>query len=187
MRGLPDEAFETYDKQAKKAPVVDEMFHDFGDKPLVSAAAVLLWKREHRPAGQQNARPTAAEVQEVIRDNPEFMKLRALSRKLVRYGRSSAILYAAHRVLRDDVHLGAIFLDRFETGAELPAGHVILKLRERLIDLRDGGTDQNTQIDEILLAWDRFRKKPGIVIPELATEQVMDPAAEPPAAETPAA
>lgn len=168
MRGLPEEAFETYDKQAKKAPAVDEMFTDFGDKPLISAAAVLLWKREKRPAGQGNARPTAAEVRDVIRDNPEFMKLRAFSRKMVRYGRSSAMLYAAHRVLRDDPQLGALFLDRFETGAELPAGHPILRLRDRLLSLRDVKADQNAQIDEVLGAWERFRKKPGVAIPASA-------------------
>ena len=52
MRGLPEEAFATYDKQAKKAPVVDEMFEEFGDKALVSATAVLLWRREMKPAGR---------------------------------------------------------------------------------------------------------------------------------------
>ena len=61
--------------------------------------------------------------------------------------------------------LGQIFLDRLESGAELPAGHPILKLRDRLIDLRGPATDQNTQIDEILAAWSRFRKKPGIALP----------------------
>lgn len=165
MRGLPEQAFETYDKQAKKAPAVEEMFSDFGDKPLISAAAVLLWKRENRPVGQPNARPTAAEVQEVIRENPSLMRLRAFSRKMVRYGRSSAILYAADRILRDDASLGQLFLDRFESGAELPAGHPILKLRDRLVDLRATGSDQNSQIDEILSAWQRFRKRPGIALP----------------------
>jgi hypothetical protein len=160
MRGLPEEAFETYDKQAKKAPAVEEMFEDFGDKALISATAVLLWRRELRPAGQPGARPTASEVREVIAAHPELMRLRGFARKLVRYGRSSALVYAAHRVLRDDAALGQVFLDRLETGANLPAGHVILKLRDRLLDLRKA--DQNTQIDEVLATWDKFRKKPGI-------------------------
>ena len=55
-----------------------------------------------------------------------------------------------------------MFLDRLETAANLPAGHIILRLRDRLIDLRKA--DQNTQIDEILAAWDRFQKRPGIPI-----------------------
>jgi hypothetical protein len=162
MRGLPEEAFETYDKQAKKAPAVEELFEDFGDKALISATAVLLWRRELRPAGQPNARPTASEVREVIQNHPELLKLRGFARKMVRYGRSSAMVYAAHRVLRDDSRLGRIFLDRLETAANLPAGHVILKLRDRLIDLRKA--DQNVQIDEVLAAWTKFRKKPGIPV-----------------------
>ncbi len=88
--------------------------------------------------------------------------MRGFARKMVRYGRSSAMVYAAHRILRDDPRLGQVFLDRLETAANLPAGHVILKLRDRLIDLRKA--DQSAQIDEILAAWARFRKAPGIAV-----------------------
>ncbi len=162
MRGLPEEAFETYDKQAKKAPAVDEMFEDFGDKALISATAVLLWRRELKPAGEPNARPTASEIRDVITAHPELMRLRGFARKLVHYGRSSALVYAGYRVMRDDPELGHVFLDRLETAANLPAGHIILRLRDRLIDLRKA--DQNAQVDEILAAWGRFRKRPGIPI-----------------------
>jgi hypothetical protein len=98
----------------------------------------------------------------VITAHPELMRLRGFARKLVRYGRSSALVYAAYRVMRDDPALGAVFLDRLETAANLPAGHIILRLRDRMIDLRKA--DQNAQIDEILSAWERFRKRPGIPI-----------------------
>jgi hypothetical protein len=162
MHGLPEEAFTTYDKQAKKAPALDEMFDDFGDKALISATAVLLWRRELRPEGEPHARPTSSEIRDVIRDHPELMRFRGFARKLMRYGRASALVYAAYRVMRVNPVLGRVFLDRLETGANLPAGHIVLKLRDRLIDLRKA--DQNTQIDEILAAWQRFQKRPGIPI-----------------------
>ena len=162
MRDLPEEAFETYDKQAKKAPAVDEMFDDFGDKALVSATAVLLWRREMKPPGQPNATPTAAEIRDVIQTHPDLLRLRGFARKMVRYGRASALAYAAYKVLRDDPQMGKIFLDRLETAANLPPGHIIIRLRDRLIDLRKA--DQNNQIDEILHAWEKFRRKPGIPI-----------------------
>jgi len=162
MRGLPERAFETYDKQAKKAPAIDELFEDFGDKALISASAVLLWRRELRPADEPDARPTASEIRAVVAGHPELLRLRGFSRKLARYGRSSALVYAAYRVLRDDPALGQVFLNRLETAANLPAGHIILRLRDRLIDLRKA--DQNTQVDEILDAWSRFRKRPGIAL-----------------------
>jgi hypothetical protein len=160
MRGLPEEAFPTYDKHAKKAPALDEMFEDFGDKALISATAVLLWRREMVPEGEPNARPTSSEIRDVIRDHPELMQFRGFARKLMRYGRASALVYAAYRIMRGNPALGRVFLDRLETAANLPAGHIILKLRDRLIDLRKA--DQNTQIDEILAAWERFLKRPGI-------------------------
>jgi hypothetical protein len=162
MRGLPEEAFPTYDKQAKKAPALDEMFDDFGDKALISATAVLLWRRELRPEGEPNARPTSSEIRDVIRDHPELMQYRGFARKLVRYGRASALVYAAYRIIRGNPDLGRVFLDRLETAANLPAGHIILRLRDRMIDLRKA--DQNTQIDEILAAWERFQKRPGIPV-----------------------
>jgi hypothetical protein len=162
MRGLPEEAFPTYDKQAKKAPALDEMFEDFGDKALISATAVLLWRRELRPEGEPNARPTSSEIRDVIKEHPELMRFRGFARKLVRYGRASALVYAAYRIIRGNPTLGRVFLDRLETAANLPAGHIILKLRDRMIDLRKA--DQNTQIDEILAAWERFQKRPGIPV-----------------------
>jgi hypothetical protein len=162
MRNLPEEAFPTYDKQAKKAPALDRMFEDFGDKALISATAVLLWRRELRPEGEPNARPTSSEIREVIREHPELMRFRGFARKLVRYGRASALVYAAYRIIRSNPDLGRVFLDRLETAANLPAGHIILKLRDRMIDLRKA--DQNTQIDEILAAWERFQKRPGIPV-----------------------
>lgn len=160
MRGLPQEAFETYDKQAKKPPVVEELFDEFGDRALISATAVLLWRRECKPTAEHNARPTAVEVREVITRHPELMGLRGFARRMGRYGRASAILYAAWRVLRDDPTLGQTFLDRLETGANLPAGHVILRLRDRLLDLRKA--DQNAQVDELLGAWAKFRRKANL-------------------------
>jgi hypothetical protein len=39
---------------------------------------------------------------------------------------------------------------------------LILRLRDRLLDLRKA--DQNAQIDEVLAAWEKFQKKPGITI-----------------------
>ncbi len=162
MRNLPEEAFETYDKQAKKAPAADEMFEDFGDKALISATAVLLWRRERRPALQPNARPTATEIRDVIQSTPDLMRLRGFSRKMVRYGRSSAMLYVAQAVERQDARLGPIFLDRLENGANLPTGHMILKLRDRLLDLRKA--DAEVQIDEVLAIWEKFRKRPGIAV-----------------------
>ena len=151
MRGLPEEAFETYDKQAKKAPAVDEMFEDFGDKALISATAVLLWRRELKPAGEPNARPTASEIRDVITAHPELMRLRGFARKLVHYGRSSALVYAGYRVMRDDPELGHVFLDRLHA-ANLPAGHIILRLRDRLI-ISPVRWTSNAQVDEILVAW----------------------------------
>jgi hypothetical protein len=162
MRNLPEEAFETYDKQAKKAPAVDEMFDEFGDRALISATAVLLWRREMKPPGQPNATPTAAEIRDVIQTHPDLMQLRGFARKMVRYGRASALAYAAYKILRDDPRMGEVFLDRLETAANLPPGHIIIRLRDRLIDLRKA--DQNSQIDEVLAAWEKFRRKPGIPV-----------------------
>ena len=77
-RRFPRRPSTTYDKQAKKAPAVDEMFEDFGDKALISATAVLLWRRELSRPGEPQCPPTASEVRDVITAHPELMRLRGL-------------------------------------------------------------------------------------------------------------
>lgn len=162
MRGLPEEAYATYDIHAKRGPHLGMALESFGDRPLVAAAAVLLWKRELKPAGARNAKPTPSEVTRIVEQHPRLLELRTFGRKMVEFGRGSVLAYAAYCIEREDAELGRLFLERFETGAELPRGHLILELRRRLQILRRERASQEEQLREILAAWARFRQKPDL-------------------------
>jgi hypothetical protein len=150
MRGLPEEAYATYDIHAKKGPQLGAAFDNFGDKPLVAAAAVLLWKRELKPSGIRNAKPTPSEVMKIIEQHPRLLELRTFGRKMIEFGRGSVLTYAAYCIERDDPELGRVFVERFETGADLPRGHLILELRKRMQIMRRERTSQDEQLKEVL-------------------------------------
>lgn len=162
MRGLPEEAYDTYDIHAKKGPQLGAAFDSFGDKPLIAAAAVLLWKHELKPPGTRNAKPTPAEVMRIVEQHPRLLEMRTFGRKMIEFGRGSVLAYAAYCIERDDPELGRIFLERFETGADLPRGHLILELRKRMQILRRERTSQEEQLRELMNAWARFKERPDL-------------------------
>ncbi|WP_120009733.1 ParB/RepB/Spo0J family partition protein [Teichococcus vastitatis] len=162
MRSLPEEAYDTYDIHAKRGPQLGVAFDSFGDKPLIAAAAVLLWKRELKPAGIRNAKPTPAEVMRIVEQHPRLLEMRTFGRKMIEFGRGSVLAYAAYCIVRDNPELGQVFLDRFETGADLPRGHLILELRRRMQSLRRERASQDEQLRELLSAWARFKEKPDL-------------------------
>ena len=162
MRGLPEEAYATYDIHAKKGPQLGAGFENFGDRPLVAAAAVLLWKRELKPSGIRNAKPTPSEVMKIVEQHPRLLELRTFGRKMIEFGRGSVLAYAAYCIERDSPELGRVFLERFETGADLPRGHLILELRKRMQILRRERVSQEDQLKEMLGAWARFKDHPDL-------------------------
>jgi hypothetical protein len=162
MRGLPEEAYATYDIHAKRGPQLGAAFDNFGDKPLVAAAAVLLWKHELKPSGVRNAKPTPAEVMKIVEQHPRLLEMRTFGRKMIEFGRGSVLAYAAYCIERDDPELGRVFLERFETGADLPRGHLILELRKRMQIMRRERTSQEEQLKELLGAWARFKENPDL-------------------------
>lgn len=162
MRGLPDEAFATYDLHAKKGPMQGSSFEQFGDRALIAAAAVLLWNRELKPPGTRNAKPTPAEVIRIVEQHPRLLELRTFGRKMIEFGRASVLTYGAYRIERDNPELGRIFLERFESGANLPRGHLILELRRRMQLMRRERVSQDIELRELLGAWEQFRQKPDL-------------------------
>lgn len=162
MRGLPEEAFATYDLHAKKGPMQGSSFEQFGDRALIAAAAVLLWKHEMKPPGTRNAKPTPSEIIRIVEQHPRLLELRTFGRKMVEFGRSSVLTYAAYRIERENPELGRTFLERFETGADLPRGHLILELRRRMQVLRRERVSQEVELREFMQAWERFQEKPDL-------------------------
>jgi len=81
---------------------------------------------------------------------------------MIEFGRGSVLAYAAYCIERDSPELGRVFLERFETGADLPRGHLILELRKRMQILRRERVSQEDQLKEMLGAWARFKDHPDL-------------------------
>lgn len=165
VRGLSEEAFTTYDQGLKKATlseVGDKRIGSFGDRTLLTAVASLIWKNERRPPNWKAAKPSAAEVKDIVDQNPDLLDLRTHGRRMTPYMIPSAAIYCAYVVTREHKRLAEVWLERLETGAELPAGHPITKLRRKLADLRKAGSSRQEQMEAYFTAWDAFRREPRI-------------------------
>jgi hypothetical protein len=160
IQGLPDEAAVTYDLSPRRE--LPSTFQDskFGDQPLATAMANLLWRFEHRHDGARHKRASTAEIRAILTQHPRLVELRGFARKMVEYGRSSVMGYGAYVIERDDPRLAAGFLHALSTGTDLSAGHPILALRVTLQRLRRENASQVEQLNALLAGWRRYKAHP---------------------------
>lgn len=177
MRGVPEAAFSTYDLQARRSPDIGDLLPagtrgaaHFGDVTLLNAAATIMWREEVAPTiraarqgeRRKNLRPTASEIRDLIIANPGLLEQRGWARRVPLLMRTSWAMWLSYKILRDDPTLGPVFLERLESGADLPAGHLILKLRRKLMAYREKKATPVQTRDAVLAAWNEFRKAPGL-------------------------
>ncbi|MCG7363824.1 hypothetical protein MHZ93_21440 [Roseomonas sp. ACRSG] len=161
VRGLPETARATYDTQPKRIAAAESLAGDFGDQGLATAMANLLWRHERRTDQTHYKRAGAAEIREILTQHPRLIELRGFARRMVEYGRSSVMGYAAYVMEREDPETAEIFLKALSTGADLGQGHPILTLRNTLQRLRREGASQSEQLTTLLAGWRRYRSHPA--------------------------
>ncbi len=159
VRGLAEAAYATYDCHAKRRAELGDPLDSFGDQALAYAMANLLWRHEHKSLSTRNAKATAAEIQDIIKEHPRLLILRSFARKMGHFGRASVIGYAAYVMERDNAVLAAQFLHALETGADQGPNHPILALRGTLQALRTAKAPQDEQLATLLNGWDRFKAR----------------------------
>lgn len=161
VRGLPEEAYASYDSQPKRIAAAESLTGDFGDQGLATAMANLFWRHERRTDRTHYKRAGAAEIREILTQHPRLIELRSFARRMVEYGRSSVMGYGAYVMEREDPAAAAIFLKALSTGADLGEGHPILALRNTLQRLRREGASQSEQLATLLAGWRRYRSHPA--------------------------
>ncbi|WP_419898832.1 hypothetical protein [Roseomonas sp. USHLN139] len=157
VRGLPEEAYATYDAQPRRLVRSQVAEGNFGDQALAVAMANLLWRLERKTPAIRSKRAAATEIHEILTQNPRLLELRGFARKMVEYGRSSVMGYGAYVIERDDPRLAPAFLNALATGADLPAGHPILALRRGLQKLRRDNASQADQLSALLAGWRQYK------------------------------
>lgn len=156
LRGVPDEAWRTYDVQPRRALEINTP-EEFGDGPLVSAAVTHLWRRHYRPEGTRSARPTGAEQSAILAVYPNLPELRTWARQVALLIRPSAALYLAAVISREGGAAGRRFLKDLRDGSELPSADPVLRLRARLAGMRRARASADEVIDATLAVWKKRR------------------------------
>jgi hypothetical protein len=161
VRGLSDDACASYDMQPRRSAVAaaqDDPDVKFGDQPLATAMANLLWRFERKaPSGTRYKRASATEIREILQQHPRLIELRSYARRMVEHGRSSVMGYGAYVIERENPALGGVFLDALATGTDLAAGHPVLATRAALQRLRREGASQEDQLAALLAGWRRYK------------------------------
>ena len=161
VRGLADDACASYDMQPRRSAVAaapEDPDIKFGDQPLATAMANLLWRFERKvPTGTRYKRASATEIREILQQHPRLIELRGYARRMVEHGRSSVMGYGAYVIERENPALGGVFLDALATGTDLVAGHPVLATRAALQRLRREGASQEEQLAALLAGWRRYK------------------------------
>jgi hypothetical protein len=162
VRGLQEEAYDTYDLQAKKQPPIVDLIGNTGDKNAIHAAVRMVWKEGRQPGGAKD-KPTAGEVRSALEANTGLLAWRQYARRNQSLGRMSTLIYVAHKLSAESPSLAPYFLDKLETGADLKAGDPILDLRNRLLRLRASRrpAEQSNVVSIMTSYWETFLRERG--------------------------
>lgn len=175
MTGLADEAFATYDMQARK-PVnlgVDEPDDETEDgeksrkksstrlyEPVIEAAAKMLWKDEN-DGYRSGVRVTASEVRETLKRHPRLPDGYQQARRMFHIASNGVMTYLVYIVRRDDPVIGEEFLEALNTGANLSANNPLLKARDTILAARARRSrlDASQNLKEVWSSYLAWRRK----------------------------
>ncbi len=159
MRGLPEAAFDTYDRQHGQAPALAEILPGFGDGALLAAMANLLWRHERCPPGSPPGKASAAELRDILAQHPRLAEMRTFARRMVAYATPSALGYAAYVIERENPVQGAAFLARLDGSLAEPPAHPVSRLRRRLLAMRRAGAGREAVLAAVLECFRAGRAK----------------------------
>ncbi|MDP3492876.1 MAG: hypothetical protein Q8R82_07160 [Hyphomonadaceae bacterium] len=159
VRGLDPSVFETFDLGSKRA--FGDILRDLGETNTSLLAACLrqVWLFENGLLQSRGAAPTNAELMSTLKAHPELRDSVRNGQK-IRDITAPTLVIALHYFFRR-VHprKADFFLNRLTDGAELPARHPILTLRDQLVRAK---IDKKVSIPDaeraawIIKAWNAY-------------------------------
>jgi len=162
VRGLPEEAFSTYDIHSHKTRLDFNNMEGKGnnvDLRIISAAATFLWRREtgRDPTGRDRASST--EIHRVIEENPGLLDGFAQARRMKNLASAGVMTYLIYVFEQENEVVAAEFLDHLETGAGLTSKNPVLKLRDELMTSRSapGEYRRTAFLKRIEQGWEDYK------------------------------
>lgn len=151
VKGLEDKVFETFDLGARRSLATILIDHGEINTSVLAAALRQLWLIENGFLTSQNAAPTVAEMLDTLERHPTIREsVRHAGR--IKHITAPTLVVALHYLFREKSQsLADEFIERLADGANLPARHPILRLRDQLMQARN--ERKNKQADPERAAW----------------------------------
>jgi len=160
IRNLPEEAFATYDIQARKIAPIEGIADVRADMRVVAAAAKLQWAMDEIEAGRPvSSRPSATEIKRTIEAHPGLVEAFPRARRMKDIASTGIMNYIIYRVRSERPDIAEDFLDGLETGAGLQKTDPLLKTRNDLMIERHmpGAYRRKRFMNLILACWDEYK------------------------------
>lgn len=151
VSGLEDKVFETFDLGARRS--LADLLIDRGEINTSTLAAALrqVWLIENGLLTGRNAAPTISEMLTTLEQHPGLRDSVRYAAK-IKHITAPTLVVALHYFFSvRDAPKAEEFIERLSDGANLPAKHPILRLRDQLMNAKN--ERKNTQADPERAAW----------------------------------
>lgn len=159
VRGLPDEAFATYDNHMRKLNL--SMPKENVDLPIdvrvIEAAAILQWREDTYPGVSVSIRPSSSELRETILSHPDLHLGYAQSRRMGHIASAGVMTYLIYRTRKENPELAEEFLHGLETGEYLWKGNPLLKARDLIMQGRHHSYSRQAFMNKLLEIWESYK------------------------------
>lgn len=154
-RGIPDQAFATYDIHAKKT-VPSGMSIESADMRVIAAAAKIQWRLDEGVSiSDTRNKPTSSELADTIRRHKDLSIGFPLARRMMNIGSAAVMTFLIYHVRQSRRPYAEDFLHQLETGEGLVRGNPVLKVRNALLTNR-GSDVRADRLATLISCWDDY-------------------------------
>jgi hypothetical protein len=154
-RGIPDEAFATYDIHAKKT-VPAGMSIESADMRVIAAAAKIQWRLDEGISiSDTRNKPTSSELADTMRRHKDLSIGFPLARRMMTIGSAAVMTFLIYHVRQSKLPYAEDFLHQLETGEGLVRGNPVLKVRNALLTNR-GSDVRADRLATLISCWNDY-------------------------------
>ncbi|MEP3667773.1 MAG: hypothetical protein ABJN42_13695 [Roseibium sp.] len=154
---IPEEAFATYDTQAKKGIQTGE---SAADARNLNAAARFQWRIDSGLNPLSTESPSATDIKNTVERHPEMVEAMAMARKkeFGELGTTGVLTFFIYHVLQDGgKEIGGRYLEQLSTGVGLEEGNPVLRVINKVKGKR-GSIPRRDVTKALLDNWEEYKE-----------------------------
>lgn len=160
---IPEEAFATYDGQARKSRMEVE---DGVDARVLLASALLQWKVDNDiDVYSTGIKPSEPAKKRTIEAHPDMAKYYSRARTLKKLGSAAIMMFFMYHVNEDRPDIAEDFLKALETGDNIESRNPAMTARTKIIGLRTSGKEGENRVKiprkdvlkTLMTAWEDYK------------------------------